>query len=112
MTRQVACAAAGGARAVDDDSGVDGVEEAGERPRTAAREVEPYVGVVAPAEGREVHGRVGEQAVGDETAEESVGSEQQHPHRAPPECRRRAAGAGDWGVISGFSLGLLSICAV
>lgn len=83
VTGQIAGPAAGGARAVDDDSGVDGVQEAGQRAGAAAGEVEPYVGVVAAAERREVHGGVGEQAVGHEPAEESVGSEQQHPHRAP-----------------------------
>lgn len=102
---QVAGAAAGGARAVDDDAGVDGVQEAGECSGGAAREVEPYVGVVAAAERREVHGGVGEQPVGHEPAEEPVGAEQQNPHRVPPSCRRRAAGAGDWGVMSGVSLG-------
>lgn len=60
--------AAGGARAVDDHSGVDGVQEAGQRAGAPAGEVEPYVGVVAAAERREVHGRIGEQAVGHEPA--------------------------------------------
>ena len=81
---QFAGAAAGGARAVDDDAGVDGVQEAGERAGAAGGEVEADVGVVAAAEGGELHGGVGEQPVGDEAAEVSVGSEQQHPHRAAP----------------------------
>lgn len=73
---QVAGAAPGGTRAVHDDSGVDGVEEAGQRAGTAGGEVEAHVGVVAPAEGGEVDGRVGEEPVGDEAADEAVGSEQ------------------------------------
>lgn len=106
---QLARAAAGGSGAVDDDPGVDGVQEAGERSRAAAREIEPYVGVVAPAERGEVDGGVGEQPVGHEAAEETVGTEQQDPHRAAPLCRQAGAGAGaaaraaDCGVISGFS---------
>lgn len=104
---QIAGAAAGGARAVDDDPGVDGVQEAGECSWAATGQVEPYVGVVAAAERGQVHGGVGEQPVGHEPAEESIGSEQQNPHRAPLSCRRRAAGAGDWGVMSGVSLGRL-----
>ena len=97
---QVTGTAAGGTGAVDDDAGVDGVQEAGERSGAAAREVEAHIGVVASAERGEMDGGVGEQAVGDEAAEESVGSEQQNPHRAPPRYRRRAAGAGNWGVMS------------
>ena len=84
MADQVTGSAPGRARAVDDDSGVDGVQETGERAGASAGEVEPHVGVVAAAERREVDGGVGEQSVGDEAAEESVGSEQQDPHRAPP----------------------------
>ncbi|MCY1653526.1 hypothetical protein OVA19_23560 [Streptomyces sp. SL203] len=83
---------------------MDGVQEAGERSGTAAREVEAHVGVVAAAERREVDGGIGEQAVGDEAAEESVRSEQQNPHRAPPRRRRLTAGERDWGVMSGVSL--------
>lgn len=73
---QLARAAAGGSGAVDDDPGVDGVQEAGQRAGAAGGEVEAHVGVVAPAERGEVDGRVGEQPVGDEAADEAVGSEQ------------------------------------
>lgn len=73
---QFAGAAAGGAGAVDDDPGVDGVQEAGQGSRAAGGEVEPYVGVVAAPERGELDCRVGEQAVGDETAQISVGTEQ------------------------------------
>src|SRR5690606_36984979 len=69
---EFARAAAGGARAVDDDTGVDGVEEPGECAGAAGGEVEADVGVVAAAEGGELDGRVGEQAVGDEAAEVTV----------------------------------------
>src|SRR5690606_1492097 len=55
-------AAPGGAGAVDHDAEVDRVEEAGERPGAAGGEVEADVGVVAAAEGGELHGRIGEQA--------------------------------------------------
>lgn len=90
---QVAGAAPGGAGAVDDDARVDGVQEAGERSGAAAGEVEPYVGVVATPERGQMHGRVGEQPVGDEAPEKTVGTEQQDPHRAAP-CFRRAGAGG------------------
>ncbi len=95
---QFAGSAAGGARAVDDDPGVHRVQEAGEGAGAARGEVEPYVGVVAPAEGGELHGRIGEQSVGDETAEVSVGSDQQDPHRAAPGADSPGPG-GDHGVL-------------
>lgn len=62
--------------AVDDDPGMDGVEEPGQRAGAAGGEVETHVGVVAPAERGEVDRRVGEEPVGDEAADEAVGSEQ------------------------------------
>lgn len=64
------------AGAVDHDPGVDGVQEAGQGSRATGGEVEPDVGVVAAPERGELDGRVGEQAVGDETAQISVGTEQ------------------------------------
>ncbi|WP_338785680.1 hypothetical protein [Streptomyces sp. DG1A-41] len=63
---------------------MDRVEEAGEGAGAAGREVEADVGVVAAAEGGELHGRVGEQAVGDEAPDVAVGSDQQDSHRAAP----------------------------
>ncbi|CAM5429787.1 hypothetical protein SSPIM334S_03357 [Streptomyces spiroverticillatus] len=95
---EVAGTAPGGTGAVDDDSGVHGVQEPGEGSGAAGGEVEPHVGVVAPAEGGELDGGVGEEPVRDEAAEVSVGAEQEDPHRvSSPRCRRARTDCTDRG---------------
>src|SRR5690606_11178854 len=107
---EFARAAAGGARAVDDDTGVDGVEEPGEGAGAAGGEVEADVGVVAAAEGGELDGRVGEQAVGDEAAEVTVGSDQQDSHRAAPSTSEAAGRVIMWVLLRGCGVPAVGWC--
>src|SRR5690606_7077120 len=88
----------------------DGVEEPGEGAGAAGGEVEADVGVVAAAEGGELDGRVGEQPVGDEAAEVTVGSDQQDSHRAAPSTSEAAGRVIMWVLLRGCGVPAVGWC--
>jgi hypothetical protein len=73
---QVARRAVGRARAVDHRPGHHRVQEPGQRAGAARGQVEADVGGVPPAQHGHLQLRIGEEAVGDTAADESIGAQQ------------------------------------